>query len=50
MTRGLLVWGPAVAIRAVLLYEDTHCFHTCGYGYYQHAAMVKVVALSAQLR
>ena len=30
-----LVSGPAVA--SAQCYEDTHCFYTCGYGYYQHA-------------
>ena len=30
-----LVGGPAVA--SAQCYEDTHCFYTCGYGYYQHA-------------
>ena len=30
-----LVWGPTVA--SAQCYEDTHCFYTCGYGYYQHA-------------
>ena len=43
-----LVSGPAVA--SAQCYEDTHCFYTCGYGYYQHAGIVKVVALSAQPR
>ena len=48
LTARLLVWGLAEA--SAQCYEDTHCFYTCGYGYYQHAGMVKVVALSAQLR
>ena len=33
-----LVWGPAVA--SAQCYEDTHCFYTCGYGYYQRAGKV----------
>ena len=36
-----LVWGPTVA--SAQCYEDTHCFYTCGYGYYQRASVVKVL-------
>ena len=36
-----LVSGPAVA--SAQCYEDTHCFYTCGYGYYQRASVVKVL-------
>ena len=32
-----LVLGPAMA--SAQCYEDTHCFYTCGYGYYQHAGL-----------
>ena len=38
-------WSGARPWRSAQCYEDTHCFYTCGYGYYQHAGMVKVVAL-----
>jgi hypothetical protein len=31
-----LALGPTVA--SAQCYEDTRCFYTCGYGYYQHAA------------
>ena len=32
--------GPeCICVKAA---EDTHCFYTCGYGYYQRASVVKV--------
>ena len=33
--------GPeCICVKAA---EDTHCFYTCGYGYYQRASVVKVL-------
>ena len=40
-----LVLGPAMA--SAQCYEDTHCFYTCGYGYYQHAGLAHTVPFAS---